>query len=187
MEINGYKAFAPDGTNVHGIVMPVGSYHEKGEISFGLKGHGIHFAKRLEDTIRYGKVEAGVGDVLIASVKGYGTIVEGYDDYNGYYDLYSASDIDILKYLSREEIIRYALALPSYRMERFVASFRLTKEEINLFYGYDAHVDWALDYYQKALPPELCHSNYQRYVEEYATKGEKKKIKGVMYERTNNG
>ena len=71
-----------------------------GNIKFGVNGNGFHFCKRLEDTLRY----IDDKDPKIARVIGRGTIDEGFDDYNGYYDMYASSIIDIKYFLMREEI-----------------------------------------------------------------------------------
>lgn len=169
MKIKGYKAFAMDGTNVKGIIFPPGRYHCDGNISFGTHGNGYHFAKRLEDTIRFGIVDDKlVGNVLIAEVIGSGTIAEGTDEYYGYYDMYSASDLEVIRYLSREEIIQYALSLhDSKRMERFVSKYYLTEEEQQLFYGIYEEVDLAIDYYQRnkknVYTPEKKYQYFLRY------------------------
>lgn len=166
MEIHGYKAFAPDGTNRFGVTFPIGKYHIEGQISFGTSGNGLHFAERLEDTIRYGKDADGIGDVLIAEVIGSGIIAKGEDEYAGFYDMYSASDLEIVRYLSRAEIINYALKLPPYRLKRFVSYFRLTEVEQNLFYGIDISVDLAIDYYQRGMTDiYLLHNVASRFLE----------------------
>lgn len=177
MEIHGYKAFAPDMTNRFGKKFPVGKYHVDGDISFGVHGNGIHFAKNIEDTIRYGKIDDGVGDVTIAEVIGSGIIVEGEDSYGGFYDLYCASDLEILRYLTRVEIINIALNLSPHRMERFVSYFRLTPQEMELFYGIDLHVDAAIDYYQKGIKDvyytENINKRFMRNVKVYQIGGMK--------------
>lgn len=126
-EIHGYKAFASDGTNIALQVMPLGDYHFDGPIKYSKSGY--HFAKNLEDTIRY----SGTNNPLIAEVVGSGIIVEGEDEYYGYYNVYAASDLRIVRYLNRTEIIEYALSLTYDRMKRFITSFELTNEELDLF------------------------------------------------------
>lgn len=131
-EIYGYKSFNNDGTNYAGIVMPPGVYHCDGDIIY--RNNGFHFAKRLEDTFRYRDME--LEEPLIAEVIGFGTIVEGRrleDDYYGYFDLYACSDINIIKYLTHEEIVEYGLSLPEYRIERFITSGILSEEELEIF------------------------------------------------------
>lgn len=149
--ILGYKSFSIDRKNIYGLIFEEGKkYHCTGEISFGTKGNGFHFAERLEDTIRYSGYSDKeiLRDVSIARVIGSGTIIKSEDTYNEYFDMYSVSDLEIIKFLSREEIISLALNLPETRMYRFVSLYRLTEEEIKLFQGKSHYVDTAIKYYQ---------------------------------------
>lgn len=149
MAIRGFKSFDIDHTNNYGIEFFEGEkYHVEGQIIYGVHGNGIHFAKNLEDTIRFSGEDTGLKNVAIAEVIGDGIIVEGFDHYNGYYDLYSCSDLEVIKFLTREEIIAHALTLNEFAMERFVSLFRLTSEEIEMFKGKSIRVDNALEYYQ---------------------------------------
>ena len=151
MEIKGFKAFAVDGTNVNGITMEAGKkYHIDGAIKYGTQGNGYHFALHLEDTIRFA-ADTLPGDCLIAEVIGSGEIVEGWDDYYGYYDLYSCSDLEVIRYLSREEILDYATKLSDIKMKRFIECFKLNDDEIELFSGRGHIVDLAIDYYQRDM------------------------------------
>ena len=150
MAIKGYKSFDVDHTNCYNSYFEEGkSYHVEGQIIYGVHGNGIHFAKRLEDTIRFSGTSDTLKDVAIAEVIGDGIIVEGYDHYNGYYDLYCCSDLEVVKFLTREEIIEHALTLGEFGMERFVSQFRLESDEIDLFMGKSIRVDNALEYYQR--------------------------------------
>ena len=164
MIIAGYKSFALDGTNKYGKIMPVGHYHRDGEIKFGIYGNGYHFAKYMEDTLRYSTMVER--NCLVAEVIGSGTIIKSEDEYNGYDDLYVASDIEIVKYLEREEIINIALNLNSIKMQRFIRDFNLTLEEIALFEGKYFNVDLAIDYYDRkimeAYQPEYMAKKYEQ-------------------------
>lgn len=151
MTIHGYKSLNSDGTNMAGKILLPGKYHCDGEIKFGPSGNGFHFAKNMEDTIRYSDYHNLLRQIIIAEVIGSGIIDEGADEYNGYYDLYAASDLEIVRYLSREETIYEALQLPSYRMVRFVSLFKLYPQEILLFENIDYEVDLAIDYYQRGI------------------------------------
>lgn len=149
-KIYGYKAFNSDGTNMNNkTFLPGIVYHCDGKISFGPYGNGYHFALRLEDTIRYCDYDNLLRQPVIASVVGSGTIVEGEDLYNGYFDLYSASDIEIIKYLTRQEIIDYALNLDELRLMRFLSLFKLNEDEYKLFEGKSKCIDDTIAYYQK--------------------------------------
>jgi len=140
--IHGYKAFATDGTNIALEIMPPGDYHFDGKVKYGKSGY--HFAKRLEDTIRY----SGTNSPLIAEVIGSGIIDEGEDDYYGYYEVYSASDIKIVRYLSREEIVEYGLKLTEQRMKRFVVNFDLTSAELDLFACENRNIERTIKTYE---------------------------------------
>jgi len=170
--IRGYKSFNLDKTNCYGKRFVEGlKYHCNGNIKFGPRGNGFHFSKNLEDTIRYSgnPGKGSVRDVLIAAVIGSGTIVEGFDDYNEYYDMFSCSDIEIIKFLTREEIIEYATDLSELRMCRFVSLFRLESDEIELFKNKSTMVDNMIKYYQnnfeypECLEKNICYKLEKKY------------------------
>lgn len=152
-KIQGYKAFSLDHNNCYGVHFEVGQYHIDGPIVFGTNGTGYHFSKNLEDTIRFAgdPDPKGVRDVAIAVVIGSGDIVESYDSYGGFYELYSASDLEIVKFLTREEIIEIGLSLTGMRLKRFVSYFKLEEEELKYFTGINLDIDLAIDYYQKNI------------------------------------
>lgn len=152
-EIHGYKAFASDGTNIALETMPLGDYHYDGEVKYGKSGY--HFATRLEDTIRY----SGTDNPIIAEVIGYGTIDEGEDDYYGYYDVYSASNIKIVRYLSREEIIEYALQLNNHRLKRFIVNFELTGKELDAFINKSSSVKTIVKEYEMKPKKKVKRKN----------------------------
>lgn len=154
--IHGYKAFASDGTNIALEKMPPGDYHFDGPIKYGKTGY--HFAKNLEDTIRY----SGTDTPIIAEVIASGIIDEGEDEYYGYYDVYTASDIKIVRYLTRAEIIEYALKLNAYRRKRFIINFELTNEELDLFIQEEESIKKTIQDYeirQKIKTKELKRAN----------------------------
>ena len=150
MEKYGYKCFNKDMTNRYGVPLEVGkTYSIEGDIKFGNDGNGYHFCKNLEDTLRY--FDAVNDEVSICYVKGFGNIDEYEDDYYGYYDMYASSNMEIIKKLSREEIINYALNLYPFRACRFIQLFKLTTDEIVLFknkFKNDKDVINSLLYYQ---------------------------------------
>ena len=151
--IFGYKSFDENYKNIAGMKMVEGkTYHTDGKIKYGIKGNGYHFAKNLEDTLRFQlKNDRNLVNPIIAKVIGSGKIIEADDDYYGYYDLYVAENIMVEKFLTRDEVLEYALKLPDKRMERFVSLFRLTDDEIKLFKGKYINVDKAILYYQKGI------------------------------------
>ncbi len=162
-EIIGYKSVDKNYKDISGNILEENKiYHVDGNIVYGNGGNGYHFAKKLEDTLRY---QLNDDDFLtrpsIAKVIGFGDIVESFDEYYGYYELYAASNIKILKYLKEDEIIAYALSLREDRMLRFVSLYRLNSNEIKLFKNKYLSVDLALLYYQMKIHNtyELFHSN----------------------------
>ena len=162
-EIIGYKSVDKKYKDISGNILEENKiYHVDGNIVYGNGGNGYHFAKKLEDTLRY---QLNDDDFLtrpnIAKVIGFGDIVESFDEYYGYYELYAAESIKILKYLKEDEIIAYALGLREDRMLRFVSLYRLNSNEIKLLKNKYLSVDLALLYYQMKIRNtyELIHSN----------------------------
>ena len=128
----GYKCFNKDLTNRYGFKFDVGkTYGVSGEIKFGINGNGFHMCKNIEDTFRY--YDAMEGEVSVCEVIGLGEFVSLYDEYNGYYDMYSVEMIEIIRLLSREDIIEMALNFSEERVIRFIQLYRLTSSEIILF------------------------------------------------------
>ena len=151
MAIIGYKCFDKGLINKYGKKFSVGKiYIMPGAIKFGINGNGFHMCKRIEDTFRY--FECFENEVDVCLVKGSREIIEYSDDYYGYYDMYSVQKIEILKQLSREEIINEGLNMCDLRVKRFVSTLKLTEEEINLFketFKDNLSVLDAIDYYQE--------------------------------------
>ncbi len=151
MNVIGYKCFKNDLVNNYGIKFNVGKkYSTDGIIKFGLRGNGYHLCKNLEDTFRY--FDTFHTPVNVCLVEGRGNIDEYCDEYYGYYDMYSVEQLEILRKLSRDEIINYGLNLNELRAIRFVSSFKLTEDEIKLFekkYALNREVINAIKYYQK--------------------------------------
>ena len=159
----GYKSVDENYRVINGNILEENkTYHLDGKIIYGNGGNGYHFAKNLEDTLRYQlKGEDFLTRPNIAKVVGFGDIVESFDEYYGYYDLYAASNIKILKYLSEEEVINYALKLREDRMLRFVSLYRLNSDEVKLLKNKYLSVDLAILYYQMKIRNiyKLFHSN----------------------------
>ena len=146
--LSGYKCFNKGLVNKYGEVFEIGKvYHVNGDIKF--HKNGFHMCTNLEDTLRY--FDAFNEEVDITSVIGYGNINKYDDEYNEFFDMYSVEYLKLLTLLKREEIISYALKLPSMRLKRFISLFRLTKEELELFrekFNKDSMIQTTLDYYQ---------------------------------------
>ncbi len=127
MEIKGFKTFDKDMRDC------LGNKFEEGEIySSGGSSKGIHFCKRLEDSLRgYDALE---NDVIVAKVSSLGKVIQDEDEIYDYYDMYYTDLISIDKVLSRAEIILMYLRMePNARIKRFLSSFKLTEEEVALF------------------------------------------------------
>ncbi len=179
-QIEGYKALDGKNCNQYGQQFEEGKwYHRDGDISFGVHGNGYHFCQNFEDTFRYfptipikGSIFEPYEEVHLAKVIGSGYIVESFDDYYGYYGLYSAQDLWVEHILTREEIIALArkLGRDSERLERFVSSFLLTEEEIELFKRKGRLISNAIQHYQRDL-----NLNYQKEHPKQKTIGVKKK------------
>lgn len=132
MELHGYKCFNKDLTNRYGMKFEVGKeYKVSGDIEFGVDGNGFHICENVEDTFRY--FDAMNDEVKVCFVKGSGEIIECADDYYGYYGLYSVEKLEIIKLLSRNEIINLGLNLGDERVKRFLSLFKLEDEEKKLF------------------------------------------------------
>ena len=151
MKIEGYKAFNKEMKNRYGTSFKENtSYHIDGDIKFGVNGNGLHFCKRLEDTLRY--VDGMNEEIVIAKVIGSGEIKEYYDDYNGYYDLYAASDLYIESIVPRNTIVNLFLNTDILRTKRFLEGYKLTKEELTFYkarFYKDDMVIKTIEYYQE--------------------------------------
>ena len=151
MEVIGYKCFNKGLKNRYGRKFSIGQiYIMPGIIKFGNNGNGFHLCKNIEDTFRY--FDTFNNEVDVCLVKGSGQIHESYDEYNGYYDMYCAEKMEILKQLNRSEIINVGLNLHPIRANRFISTFKLTPGEINLFkekYKNEFDVIDATAYYQE--------------------------------------
>ena len=167
--IRGFKAFDSNMNNRYGKHFKEGEkYSVLGPSVYGTQGNGFHFCERLEDTLRY--VDGMSDNIQIAEVVGFGDVVESFDNYYGYYDMYVASNIQIVRVLSREEIICNGLNMPEYRSERFVKGYRLTDYEIDLFksaFRENDNVLRAIAYYQEGDGKAYEVDNGYIYIKQY--------------------
>ena len=118
--MEGYKIFIGSKDN---FVNNYGFQFEEGKIyetdhDICPKKAGFHFAKRLEDTLRFGN--ALHEDVIICEVTSLGDVIEYEDEYNDYFELYVTSKLRIDRILNRKEIIEYADSLNEFRLRRFI-------------------------------------------------------------------
>lgn len=150
-KIEGYKSFNKGLITNYNDVLEVGKkYTIAGEIKYHQNGY--HFCKHLEDTLRY--CDAMNEEVDICKVIGSGDIDEGYDDYYGYYYLYAASELEIVKKLTREEIMDIMIDpinVPDLRIKRFIEGYKLTNDEIERIISVypSSLVKEVIDYYQR--------------------------------------
>lgn len=131
-EVYGYKLFSEDLKGYNDFQFEIGKQYHISSIQ--AKSSGFHFALRLEDTLRYQFKEQ---EPRICLVHGFGEIVSFDDDYYGYDNLYASTDIEIIKEVSRKEIIAYYESIkdnPYYTREhqRFCQLYPLTDEERSL-------------------------------------------------------
>ena len=162
--IKGYKCFNKNLVNRYGIPFEVGNtYSVIGDIKFGNNGNGFHMCTNLEDTLRY--FNGFLDEVDICEVIGFGDFVIFEDNYYEYYDMYSVEKIQIIKKLSREEIINLMINKHEFRVIRFIQGYRLTSEEIELFknkFVNNISVLNALKYYQEGDLDIYSESNVIR-------------------------
>lgn len=128
----GYKAFCKDMLAMNNVKFDLNKHmHVDGDIKAGPTcGNGFHFCVNFEDTFRYVPFES---DIILCEVTAYGTISKEYtDEYNGYYGIYSCSDMKIKRIIPRKEIIQMASILPEYRLARFIQTYKLTKDELKI-------------------------------------------------------
>jgi len=130
-EVYGYKAFDDGLVNRYGSKFEVGKiYTQVGDAKFGNQGNGFHMCTNLEDTIRY--FDSFKGNIEICKVRLFGDMVEYCDEYNGYYDMYAGSNIEILSKMSRKDIVDEMLALSNEdRISRFIMGYKMTDKELS--------------------------------------------------------
>ena len=132
MFIIGYKGFNKNFTNRHGDKFEIGKvYHADGEIKWGNQGNGFHLCSNIEDCFRY----VDPNNSIMTEVLGFGKMKKYDDEYYGYYDMYVAEYLRIIRVISREDIIDMMLHTYLERRERFIRNFNLTDEELELFKG----------------------------------------------------
>ena len=157
MEVLGYKAFNKDFTNRYGRHFEVGgTYSVKGDLSWGKYGNGFHFCTNIEDCFRYYDPDTSI----IAEVKGFGRMVKNDDEYYGYYDMYVCEKIEIIRLISRKEIISMMLEVDFDRQERFIRSYNLTEIEKELFYMKCGGDKNERDYYQRCQGKQFKKYRY---------------------------
>ena len=163
MQVKGYKAFNNGLINRNGTKFELEkTYTTDGKISFGNTGNGYHFCRNIEDTFRYFDVEND--DIIVAEVTAFDDIVTHNDEYNGFYDMYSARSIRIDRVIDREELIEMFLTqiTSELRVKRFIQLYKLTAEEIERFklkYYNSIDILNAICYYQEGKKDTYERSN----------------------------
>ena len=122
-------------------------YSQSGDIKFGASGY--HFCAHIADVFRY--YDGHDENINICEVEGSGKINKYDDEYNEYFDMYSCSNLKILKILSRQEIIDESLHENIYQVLRLIQGFKLTDEELTYITNEcsESIVKKYASYYQK--------------------------------------
>ena len=139
-DIKGYKAFNKNKTNRYGVPFVEGvTYKVDGDIAFGNSGNGFHMCTHLSDVFRY--FDAIEDEVLVAKVIGRGDRREYSDEYEGYYDMYACREMQIIRFLSREEVIAHMLNAIEPDVIKFIKTFRMTGDEkIDFLYQFRSNM-----------------------------------------------
>ncbi len=133
-EVIAYKAFFKGLTNdFDDIQYEIGKpYTTKDRLQY-LSG-GYHMCEQFEDCFKFYLVTET--EVDLAQVRGFGNMIsfdagEGkYDDSLGF--MYICEKMEILKVLTRKEILELALELNELRLKQFLLFYPLTEEEIEV-------------------------------------------------------
>ena len=145
--IRGYKAYDNMDDRFNNSYEVGKEYYTDGPVKF--KERGFHFCKNLEDVFRY--YDGFDENTVICEVEGFGEIDTYDDEYYGYYDMYAASGLKIIKILSREEIIDIVINRNIDSIKRFISGFKLTEsEEQKILDKFKEEViEKYISYYQK--------------------------------------
>lgn len=153
MSLEGYKAFKKGLFNRYGVQFKEHQDYvvdlQGEDLKYGNNGNGFHFAKRLEDCLRY--YNGFEEEIDIAKVVSLGDFKESFDDYYGYYDLYVTNHLYIDHVMTREEILNYIIGVNNFRVVRFIQGYKLTPLEIMELlkkYPNDNSIIDAIKYYQ---------------------------------------
>lgn len=129
MEISAFKAFKGDFSNKYGEKFELGVVYSKNPatLKFGKFGHGYHVTAKLEDTFRFFNPCL---DNVYCEVLGSGKVIK-YDDYLYHSDsMYVVEKLEIIKILSREDILQFVYQADLNEFRRYLALFPFTKEEL---------------------------------------------------------
>lgn len=144
----GFKSFLKGNTSVDGKEYKEGIiYHQDGDVIFGKRG--FHLCKHIEDTFMY--CPGMDKNISVAIVEAWGHIITRDDEYRGCYDMYAASSMRIVRFLSREEILEIAKGFVDFQLIKFLSRFPLSEEELKMFEGKFYLTDLYIDYYQRGI------------------------------------
>ncbi len=173
MEIHGFKCFNKGLITRYGDHMEIGKKYVSNEKPV-FQHNGFHMCERLEDTLRY--FDAFEGEVDICKVIGYPPFHEYFDDYYGYYDMYSCQKIELTELLTRKQIIEEADKMNELRFRRFLTLYRLNDEELKKFVKKYMNNRYVLSqlicfYYDKNIYKKISEGeNYDNLVKNYIKK-----------------
>lgn len=136
MDRIGYKAFDKGLIDMYGNPRELNHvYSVDGPILWNSThgGNGYHFCTYLEDCFSY--FNGFEKDIDIAVVKGSGEMIQYDDEYRGNFKMYVSRNIEILRVLSRKEIIEYFLQRKNHleTFSKFIYGYPLSLEERTLF------------------------------------------------------
>lgn len=149
--MKGYKLLDEGFINEYGHTYEFNKkYYLNGSLRWNY--NGFHFCTNIEDTLRYRNKDKET--FVIVEVFASGNIVDGSNvenDYYGYESGYASSEIELIREVSREEMIDIVIKSKNVdRVTRLILSIPLTEEEINLIRdNYNNRiVEQYIEYYQ---------------------------------------
>jgi hypothetical protein len=140
----GYRAFNADCTNDLGEKFEVNeTHHVDGVISakFGQKGNGYYFYTDLADVFRF---EDPDKEIKVAVVEASGSIDRVKDEYNNYLR-HACSDLKVIKYLSREEILNIVISEGVHSIDKFIRTYNLTNDETDVLLDNIRGENWLIE------------------------------------------
>lgn len=141
-KVIGYKAF-DNMKDYFGNEYEVGcTYESKGESKF-------HFCEHIADVFRY--YDGFDDNTKVCQVIGSGNLVHYDDETFEYFDMYESNKLEIIKVLSREEILEATYNDGFMSTLRLISSYKLTDEEIEAILNKhnEPAVKNYINYYQR--------------------------------------
>lgn len=136
MDRIGYKAFDKGLVDMFGNPRELNHvYSVDGPILWNSThgGNGYHFCTYLEDCFCY--FDGFEKDIELTIVRGSGDMIQYDDEYRGNFEMFVSRNIEILKVLSRKEVIEYFLERKNHleTFRKFIYGYPLSIEERSLF------------------------------------------------------